>query len=123
MRRILFTLALVAIVGTSTGCCGPACSTGWNFSVGKPASISTQTVLGPQVTTYAGQGLVSGPVAYAAPIALDAPVTSAVAPTQMLPAPRLAAKQMPSSTCTMDDVCKKLDQSLKMLAALLGQSE
>lgn len=107
-RRTLFPLAGLAAI-CAAGCSAPGACVGWSFQVGKPSTVQAQTVLGPTVQTYAGQGIAGSAIASdVALIAKDALVGAAAS---ALPMPRLAMTPpvAPQSSCTMEDICRKLD--------------
>jgi len=106
-RGIMFALVVAPLM--LAGCQSSPCSTGWSFQVGKPATVQAQTVMNPTTTTFAGQGVAAGPLA--SDLALIAKEAATLAAPALLPMPRLAARAplVSESSCTLDDVCRKLD--------------
>lgn len=67
MRRIFLLAVLAASSATGTGCglcCGGGgAKPGFTLAWQMPPTINNQAIVGPQVTTYAAQGLACGPTA------------------------------------------------------------
>lgn len=102
--------ALIAVVG----CTSSPCSTGFYAGFNKPPTIAGYSVLAPQVTTFAGQGIASGPVG--GQLGLYSTAAADPAP-QMLPMPSVsrsstarpsAALESIADNCTLKEVCARL---------------
>jgi hypothetical protein len=81
MRR---SLALLPLLMGGGGCCHCGNSFGWSFQMGKPATVSSATIVHPMNTGYATSGVASGPT-----LGVYGPVATPPAPVyqQMAPAP------------------------------------
>lgn len=115
MRWLAFLLAIPL-----AGCASPCgSSTGWNFSVGKPPTVSSQAVLNQMPGAFAVSPLAAYPAAPASPAVMPL----ALDPCATVPTPlafrssRAAAFATTAQPCTLQDVCDKLDALTSRLNA------
>lgn len=111
IRASLFVVALGVVA--LAGCSSSPCCTGWNFQVGKPPTITANTVLGPQMTTFAAMGMQTGPTAGEVSLYSAAPREAAPMPRVAAPPPEVLRSRAAVPECSMDEICRKLELILK----------
>lgn len=108
MRSYLF----VALVALASGCCQPCASTGWRFEVGRPGTVTSPALVQQTSGTLTVGGIGAGPgvIASQSASALTGFASGVAPPTAAL-----------SSSCTLDDVCRKLDRIQTLLLSGSGE--
>lgn len=108
MFRLFSRLTLILSPAMAAIGCQSPCGVGWSYQIGKPAYVQQSTVLGPQVTTFAGQGFASTPIGVSHALAAQVGELEEV---KSLPMPRTVTTSkalQPASACTLDEICRRL---------------